>query len=71
MTNKNGKGKQPKASGSKLDGVVIVTRKSSRLNDASSKKARISGSEELFRRLASEFAAIGRTCEEIADSMDA
>jgi hypothetical protein len=75
---KGTKGKPPKSLGSKaqVDGVVSATRKSSRLHSAfdnAAKKARIGSRSaddhsDLFRRLAGEFSAIGKTCEEIADS---
>jgi hypothetical protein len=75
---KGGKGKQPKASGSKAQagGAASSTRKSMRLNSSSStrsKKPRIessrpeSGAESLIRRLASQFAEIGKTYEELAE----
>jgi hypothetical protein len=71
------KGKAPKASGSKsiADTHALPTHKSTRLHSGLenlSKKARTTGtpqSEALFRRLASEFAMLGRTCEELADSV--
>lgn len=74
---RGGKGKQVKGSGSKpvADGPVAPTRKSTRLNASAeivSKKARTGDAhdaEVLFRRLASEFATIGRTCEELADTL--
>jgi hypothetical protein len=72
---KGGKGKQAKASSSKtkIDGVVISTRKSTRLNAPPDKKPRITRGdtpdipESLFHRLGVEFAAIGKTCDEIAE----
>jgi hypothetical protein len=72
---KGGKGKAAKASGSKvqLDAVVVATRKSNRLNAPPEKKARVSFNdtpalpETLFRRLGSEFAALSKTFEDIAD----
>lgn len=73
---KGARGKQSKTSGSRgPTDTSAATRKSTRLNagpDNLAKKARTtntSQSESLFRRLAAEFAIIGRTCEEIADSV--
>lgn len=75
---KGGKGKQPRASGSKgqTDANAAV-RKSTRLNTGPeniSKKAWTSNANQtelLFRHLAGEFAVIGRTCEELAESFAA
>lgn len=78
-TTRGGRGKQLKASGSKIqtDANAAPVRKSNRLNAGSenmSKKARTTNApqtEALFRRLAGELAVIGRTCEELADSFAA
>lgn len=74
---RNGKGKAARGSGSKAmsDTRGSSTRKSTRLNAGAeniSKKPRTMGApqpEALFRRLASHFAIMGRTCEELADCM--
>lgn len=77
---KGGKQKQLKASGSQSQvvGAFPNTRKSSRLKsgaDTASKKARTESSqpeesaEALIRRLASQFAEIGKTYEVIAERM--
>ena len=71
-TTRSTKGKQPKASGSKqLDTVILTTCKSLRLNEVPSKRIRVAGLSHLFRRLGTELTAVGKTCEEIADAMDA
>ena len=72
---KGGKGKAAKASGSKvqLDAVVVATRKSNHLNAPPKKKARVSFSdtlelpETLFCCLGSEFAALSKMFEDIAE----
>jgi hypothetical protein len=77
---KGGRGKQAKASGSKVPagGVASSTRKSSRLDStvsAVAKKPRTASAspegsgEALVRRLASQFAEIAKTYDEIADHM--
>jgi hypothetical protein len=69
-TGKNGKPSKPSKGKQQLDAVVMV-RKSNRLNDPPAKRARTDDPVSLFQRLAKEFAAIGKTCEEIAEAMDA
>jgi hypothetical protein len=72
---RNGKGKAARGSGSKamLDMRGSSTRKSTRLDASAeniSKKQWTMGApqpEALFRRLASQFAIMGRTCEELAN----
>lgn len=77
---KGGKGKQAKRSGSKVPvgKTASSTRKSSRLNSvvsAVAKKPRTASAspqgsgEALVRRLASQFAEISKTYDEIADHM--
>jgi hypothetical protein len=52
----------------RFDGVAIpkATRKSTRATKANSKK----DVNELFARLAKEFAAVSKTCEEISETAD-
>jgi hypothetical protein len=52
----------------RFDGVAIpkATRKSTRTTKANSKK----DANELFARLGQEFAAVAKTCEELAEAFD-
>lgn len=72
---KGRKSKQVKASGSRtqLDGVVVATRKSTRLNTPPEKKAHVSFGDNpelpgnLFHCLGAKFAALSKTCDDITE----